>query len=791
MGKLLGEDLFSAFLHPYRDKTLFINKSKLRPQPEQNQSTPSFAHKMWSPRIPNNTSSMTTTNINNNQSNHSNNNSTDHLHLLFHQQSQLQQSQQHYLIHLPSLRATPTTPTTTTNTINNNITNNTHSIQQQPTCHVAHDSLPNSIAQMNLLLTTNNNNTILLHNVPIQLLSIIPSTPYAIATYSSSISNNNHDQLFIIDLSNHGQLRQIFKYVFIYDHLLTFSIIVFVLISMTNFFVWCGSIEQVQKGQRFFQCSDFGQIKLGDHDNDDNNSNHNNNYNNHHWSSSSSHFNQQESSSPHNESTNHDHQFVMHGNMFCYYRKRDNQLFGGTLEQQPSQQSNSSGNGNGNGPIFSMTLLFRMKIPPTTTTTTTNFVTTMKNETIVCMFPDSNSQTALITIRKPKKQQDDDQNNLVYCLYLRPMNDVYINIRYELRHVALYQQRPLINRCGETMCYMKSDHETICVMKVGHFMSPSSSSSSSSLGSESSGGGGHNGHCHMQIEYKLRKVLERSKMLSYDSMQATKTEFIDLFLRQNGNSNNSHGHNHHMMKPKKRMKFSQDMQQQQQQYSPPSPPSLSSLSLYSNHAKVQQGYYHTVNLVQSRGTIYCIQQTVSSSSSSSSFPVLLTIRIVNMSTAQILEIPSTTATAALISPLSATTTAATTTNTATIASGGISGTKLNHNHHHHNQAATTMFHPLASLLTDDGDSLFTNDDDDDDHSSMDENHGMNHGYHHQHQHHRLSPTKKFKHQHQQQQQQTAASMLKQRTSAPYHGSGARKRKRLTSAHADYFPDGHF
>ena len=187
-----------------------------------------YTNEMWSPRIPNNTSSMTTPNINNNNNN--NNNSTDHLHLLFHQQSQRQQ-QQHYLIHLPSLRATPTTPTNTTNTHNNN----THSIQQQqqqPTCHIAHDSLPNSIAQMNLLLTTNNNNTILLHNVPIQLLSIIPSTPYAIATYSSSssISDNNsnsHDQLFIIDLSNHGQLRQIFKYVNINIHLLTFSIIVF------------------------------------------------------------------------------------------------------------------------------------------------------------------------------------------------------------------------------------------------------------------------------------------------------------------------------------------------------------------------------------------------------------------------------------------------------------------------------------------------------------------------------------------------------------------------------------
>lgn len=306
------------------------------------------------------------------------------------------------------------------------------------------------------------------------------------------------------------------------------------------------------------------------------------------------------------------YQFVMHGTMFCYYRKSDGQLFGGTLEAVSNNKSRLHylSPPSSSSPMikFSMNVLFRMTIPR------------FSEDNIVCMFPDANSQTALIAVRKLNAPFD----STVYCLYLRPMNDVYINIRYELINVAptTNDGRLLLNRNGETICYMKNDHDTICVLKVGHYVATSASQQMSN---------GTQQNCI--VEYQLKKVLEKGRMMRY-SFDASSppnsiptSDLIEMFMYHNNISSS---------KSKKRMKMSCDQTGQLTTTSRNNMLQCSSQNMVHDISPTQQ-YQHdnhnsrTISLVQNNGTIYCIQLVDS--------PTTSMIRIVNMSTSQMLEIP--------------------------------------------------------------------------------------------------------------------------------------------------------
>jgi hypothetical protein len=308
------------------------------------------------------------------------------------------------------------------------------------------------------------------------------------------------------------------------------------------------SMDTIQHDQKFFNCSDFGMIKFDSMTSVTNNNNNNNN---------NKHFISYQND-----------QFVIHDQMFCYYRRSDSQIFGGTIECKMESNLNNNNNNNNNNRIqYAITVLFRMTIPVT-------------EDSTVAMFPDGSSKTAFLSVQ---------QKQNIFCLYLRPMNDVYINMRYEITNA--YKDKMVVSRSGDTVCYLKDDGDTICVMKVGQYGSGSSFTS------------------HHNVEYNIKKAIAKRKMTSDLVMDSDYTSAFQSY--------DSYSISTYNKQPKKRMRKG---------YVGYEKPELT-YSDYNNWTSSNN--FRTVAIIQSGTTIACVQQNTQS-----------TIRVVNVVSGEQVELGS-------------------------------------------------------------------------------------------------------------------------------------------------------
>jgi hypothetical protein len=417
--------------------------------------------------------------------------------------TQSPQHQQQWSIHLKTL------------TISNN-----HYLQpsfpillNMDTLVLAHESLPNSFTEwlmrqsfLDRLLSRFNN---------MSLLCVIPNSAHAVVSFPSVST-----MLHIVDLNQINEHQQV--------------IASFDVESLIN-------QQREQERYSCFHCSDFGTIKLDTY----------NPFGN-------SIYHQQENNNVENSKlygqSQQEQQFVIHGNMFCLYRRSDGQLYGGTLERSLKNSLQS----------YNMIILFKMTIP-------------CFEFQILQMFPDGPSQTAFIAIK-----QRGNNNNKIHCFYVRPMNDVYVSMRYELSNVcAAVSSRPILNRYGETVAYLRNDggkNEIVRVFKLGHY------------------------NCNLKVnhdsinncaDYNLKKILARrlkNDMVSLPMMDA------QLYTNP-------------LNKPKKRMKRCTGAE---------------------NITLSYQQQFSTISIIQSNdsgNSIFCIQQSLSGNM----------LRVINVNTEEVLE----------------------------------------------------------------------------------------------------------------------------------------------------------